>query len=146
MTKARSPHPSSQDVPLRVAGKGHGNDIAQDPSPAARARRRLGRIREARGFSQGQLGLAIGAWQRMIAYYESHAEKAPARHLTALAKVLRVSVDELVGYRPVATPAGRANPRLWHRLRQVEAVPPQDRKQARRNDELDSRRSVGRLL
>ena len=71
----------------------------------------------------------VGASQRMIAYYESHAEKAPARHLTALAQVLRVSVDELVGYRPVETPAGRANPRLWHRLRQVEALPPQDRKQ-----------------
>jgi len=80
---------------------------------------RLRRIREARGFSQGQLGQAIGASQRMIAYYETHAEKAPARHLTALAQVLRVSVDELVGYRPVETPAGRANPRLWHRLRQV---------------------------
>ena len=90
---------------------------------------RLRRIREARGFSQGQLGQAIGASQRMIAYYESHAEKAPARHLTALAQILRVSVDELVGYRPVETPAGRANPRLWHRLRQVEALPPQDRKQ-----------------
>jgi transcriptional regulator with XRE-family HTH domain len=71
---------------------------------------RLRRIREARGFSQGQLGLAIGASQRMIAYYESHAEKAPARHLAALAQVLRVSVDELVGYRPVDTPAGRAIP------------------------------------
>jgi hypothetical protein len=46
----------------------------------------------------------------MIAYYESHAEKAPARHLAALAQVLRVSVDELVGYRPVDTPAGRAIP------------------------------------
>ncbi len=90
---------------------------------------RLRRIREARGFSQGQLGQAIGASQRMIAYYETHAEKAPARHLTALAQVLRVSVDELVGYRPVETPAGRANPRLWRRLRQVEALPPPDRKQ-----------------
>jgi len=54
---------------------------------------RLRRIREARGFSQGQLGLAIGASQRMIAYYESHAEKAPARHLTALAQILRVSTN-----------------------------------------------------
>jgi len=38
-------------------------------------------------------------------------------------------MDELVGYRPVATPAGRTNPRLWPRLRQVEALPPPDRKQ-----------------
>ena len=48
---------------------------------------------------------------------------------TILAQILRVSVDELVGYRPIETPAGRANPRLWHRLRQVEALPLQDRKQ-----------------
>ena len=89
---------------------------------------RLRRLRDARGFSQGQLGQAIGVSQRMIAYYETHAEKAPARHLTALAQVLRVSVDGLVGYRPVEIPAGRANPRLWRRLRQVEALPPPDRK------------------
>ncbi len=43
-------------------------------------------------------------------------------------QILRVSVDELIGYQPVATPAGRANPRLWRRLRQVEALPPPDRK------------------
>jgi len=65
----------------------------------------------------------------MIAYYETHAEKAPAHHLTALAQVLRVSVDELVGYRPAQVPADRANPRLWRKLRQVEALPPPDRKQ-----------------
>ncbi len=29
----------------------------------------------------------------------------------------------------VETPAGRANPCLWRRLRQVEALPPPDRKQ-----------------
>ena len=40
-----------------------------------------------------------------------------------------MSVDELVGGRPVETPGGRANPRLWHRLRQVEALPLPDRKQ-----------------
>jgi hypothetical protein len=92
-------------------------------------RQHLANERSALVVGLGQLGQAIGASQRMIAYYESHAEKAPARHLTALAQVLRVSVDELVGYRPVPTSAGRVNPRLWHRLRQVEALPLQDRKQ-----------------
>lgn len=74
-------------------------------------------------------GQAVGVSQRMIAYYETHAEKAPAHHLAALAQVLRASVDELVGYQPVQAPADRANPRLWRKLRQVEALPPPDRKQ-----------------
>lgn len=46
-----------------------------------------------------------------------------------MARVLRVSVDELIGYRPAQVPADRANPRLWRKLRQVEALPPPDRKQ-----------------
>jgi transcriptional regulator with XRE-family HTH domain len=92
---------------------------------------RLRRIREARGLSQEQFGQAIGVSQRMLAYYENHAEKAPAHHLMQMAGVLRVSIDELIGYKPfeAAAQAAKPNPRLWNKLRQVESLPPKERKQ-----------------
>lgn len=100
-------------------------------SPQESFGQRLRRIRETRGLSQEQLGQAIGVSQRMLAYYENHAEKAPAHHLMQMAGVLRVSIDELIGYKPfqAAAQAVKPNPRLWSKLRRVETLPPKDRKQ-----------------
>jgi len=89
---------------------------------------RLRRIRQARGFSQEQLGREVGISQRMMAYYENHAEKAPAHHLMRLADILRVSIDELVGYRSFSEKPVKRNSRLWSRLRKVESLPPRDQK------------------
>lgn len=89
---------------------------------------RLRRIRQARGFSQEQLGREVGISQRMMAYYENHAEKAPAHHLMRLADILRVSIDELVGYRTFNEKPVRRNSRLWARLRKVEVLPAKDQK------------------
>lgn len=92
---------------------------------------RLRRIRESRGYSQEQFGRAIDVSQRMVAYYERHAEKAPAHHLLRMAETLHVSVDELVGNRP-AQSDGRRDSRLWSKLRLVETLPPDDRRQITR--------------
>jgi hypothetical protein len=40
----------------------------------------LRRLHKARGFSREKLARAIGGSQPMIAYYETHAAKAPAHH------------------------------------------------------------------
>lgn len=90
---------------------------------------RLRRIREARGFSQEQLGQEIDVSQRMVAFYENHAEKAPAHHLMKMADVLKTSIDELLGYKPFKEKTGKRNSRLWHKLRQVENLPPKEKKQ-----------------
>jgi transcriptional regulator with XRE-family HTH domain len=90
---------------------------------------RLRRLRESRGFSQEQFGREINISQRMIAYYENHAEKAPAHYLTRMAEVLSVSVDELIGFKPVAQSNSKRSSRLWHKLRQIESLPDKDRKQ-----------------
>lgn len=106
------------------------------PSKRAKADRpegsfgqRLRRIRESRGFSQDQLGRRAGISQRMIAYYENHAKKAPAHQLLKMAAVLRVSLEELLGYKPLAETNGKRSSRLWNKLRMVESLPPKDRKQ-----------------
>lgn len=90
---------------------------------------RLRRIRESRGFSQEQLGRRSGISQRMVAYYENHAKKAPAHQLLKMAAVLRVSLEELLGYKALAETNGKRSSRLWNKLRMVETLPAKDRKQ-----------------
>lgn len=90
---------------------------------------RLLRLRQARGYSQRELGDRVGVSQRMMTYYEREAEHPPAYLLPRLAEALGVTVDELMGVRPVKdeTPA-RRNTRLWRKLRDVEKLAPGDRK------------------
>jgi transcriptional regulator with XRE-family HTH domain len=90
---------------------------------------RLLRLRQARGYSQRELGDRVGVSQRMMTYYERQAEHPPAYLLPRLAEALGVTVDELMGVRPVKEPAATPrNSRLWRKLRDVEKLPPGDRK------------------
>jgi transcriptional regulator with XRE-family HTH domain len=45
---------------------------------------RLTELRKAAGYTQVELAAALGTTQRMIAYYESRAEKAPAALLGSI--------------------------------------------------------------
>lgn len=89
---------------------------------------RLARLRKARGFSQTELGQTLGVSQRMMTYYEREAERPPAHLLPPLAEALRVSVDELLGMRQVKEKPGAANTRLLRKLRDIEKLPPGDRR------------------
>src|SRR5881628_3620547 len=82
------------------------------PPTAETFGQRLARLRKARGFSQTELGQTLGVSQRMMTYYEREAERPPAHLLPPLAEALRVSVDELLGLRPVKEKPGAANTRL----------------------------------
>jgi transcriptional regulator with XRE-family HTH domain len=62
---------------------------------------RLTELRKAAGYTQVELAAALGTTQRMIAYYESRAEKAPAALLPQMAATLGVSADELLGIKPL---------------------------------------------
>lgn len=105
-----------------------------DPSPMAKGTastegfgQRLARLRNARGFSQTELGALIGVSQRMMTYYEREAGKPPAHVLPQLADALKVSVDELLGIRPgrdAQEPPRRS--RLWRKLRQIEKLSRRD--------------------
>jgi transcriptional regulator with XRE-family HTH domain len=90
---------------------------------------RLLRLRQARGYSQRELGDRVGVSQRMMTYYESEAEHPPAYLLPRLAEALGLTVDELMGVRPIKEHAGASrNTRLWRKLRDIEKLPPGDRK------------------
>ena len=90
---------------------------------------RLLRLRQARGYSQRELGERVDVSQRMMTYYERQAEHPPAYLLPRLAEALGVTVDELMGVRPVKEPpVTPRNTRLWRKLRDIEKLPPGDRK------------------
>lgn len=84
-------------------------------------------LHRARGYSQRDLGERVGVSQSMMAHYEREAEHPPAYLLPRLAEALGVTVDELMGVRPVKEQASAPrNTRLWRELRDVEKLPPGD--------------------
>ena len=89
---------------------------------------RLARIRKARGYSQYTLADEIGISQRMVAYYEAQTGRPPAHLLPKIAEVLDVTADELLGISELKDAEGARNSRLWRKLRQVEKLPPSDRR------------------
>jgi transcriptional regulator with XRE-family HTH domain len=89
---------------------------------------RLTQLRKAAGYTQVELAEALGTTQRMIAYYEGPAENPPAALLPELAQLLGVSVDELLGVRPVRR-TKKTDTRLQRRLQQVEKLDVKERRQ-----------------
>lgn len=96
--------------------------------PAETFGERLARLRRARGFTQTELGDAVGTSQRVITYYERESGRPPAHLLTRLANALSTTVDELVGYEQPKKDDAPRNARLWRKLRQVEKLSEPDRK------------------
>lgn len=90
--------------------------------------RRLARLRKAKGYSQAELGEAIGISQRMVAYYEGQTDRPPAQLLLPIARTLRISLDELLGLRDAKDAPAPKNTRLLRKLRLVEELPRKDQK------------------
>ncbi|MBK8939512.1 MAG: helix-turn-helix transcriptional regulator [Polyangiaceae bacterium] len=84
---------------------------------------RLAELRRRVGLSQRALAAELGISQRMVAYYESQSDYPPAHLLAPLTEVLGLSADELLGIKPLKTPRGPTNQRLWHRFQQIEKLP-----------------------
>jgi len=89
---------------------------------------RLARLRRARGLTQIELGRVVGLSDRMISYYEKKADRPPAQVLPEMARALGVSVDELLGVRPLAQDPPLVSVRLWKRFKLVEKLPPTERR------------------
>ena len=89
---------------------------------------RLAEIRKSRGLTQAELGAAVGVSNRVIAYYELESKQPPGAMLADLARALRVSVDELLGAKPIKDQTRPRTARLMKRLRRVEDLPPADQK------------------
>jgi transcriptional regulator with XRE-family HTH domain len=96
---------------------------------------RLIALRQARGMTQIQLAAAIDSTQRAISYYETGGGYPAPQVLVALAQVLHVTSDELLGLKPVKkdhapeiiTPETR---KLWKTFQKVAELPERDQKGA----------------
>jgi transcriptional regulator with XRE-family HTH domain len=115
-----------EKVPLTI----HGMPKKVPPSHAFGER--LAALRVARGLTQTQLAELVGSSQRCISRYETVAEFPPAPVLVEIAKVLRVSADELLGLKapkrapePVTDPEER---RLWKKFQQIMSLTEKDRR------------------
>lgn len=93
--------------------------------------RRLAAIRKERGLTQIELAEAISSNQRLLSYYENVADHPPAAVIVELARVLKVSADELLGLKPLRVDRSKEDPearRLWRKFQQVMALPEKDRR------------------
>jgi transcriptional regulator with XRE-family HTH domain len=89
---------------------------------------RLADIRQSRGMTQAELALAVGVSRRVIAYYEHENAQPPGAMLVDLAKVLRVSTDQLLGLKLPKEKKSPRTARLLKRLQKVERLPATDRR------------------
>lgn len=94
---------------------------------------RLTTLRKQRALTQVQLAEALGATQRAISYYENECDCPPGPILIELARVLRVSTDQLLGVKAMRGPkfVNGADPetrRLWKKFQQIMALPEKDRR------------------
>lgn len=112
---------------------GHPLTPAGDDMPKAKERTsdfgaRLTELRKAAGYTQVELAAELGTTQRMIAYYESRAEKAPAALLPQMAAALGASADELLGIKPMKK-GKKPDTQLQRRLQRLEKLDPKARRQ-----------------
>lgn len=90
---------------------------------------RLAALRKQAGITQTALAQEIGISQRMMAYYEGTGAFAPANLLPALARVLGVSVETLLGTETAKRKSKAVDTRMQRRLQQISNLPPEERRQ-----------------
>jgi len=93
--------------------------------------RRLETLRKARGLTQLQIAQALGSTQRTVSYYETQGGSPPAHVVVTLAKLLRVSADELLGLKPSKIGHGKEyseRQRLWKRFQRMTSLAERDQR------------------
>jgi|GEM_PF-975113 len=89
---------------------------------------RLAEARQRRGLTQAELGKAVGASQRVIAYYEGEGGQPPGALLAHLARALKVTSDELLGLKPATEKPSPKTARLLKRLQKITDLPAADQR------------------
>ncbi len=89
---------------------------------------RVSRLRKERGITQVELAATLGISQPVVSLYERDGLAFRWDHLVALARLLRVSADELLGIKAETAPRrGPKDTRVAKLLREVESLPRRDR-------------------
>lgn len=84
--------------------------------------KRIAELRTKQGLSQAQLAEQLGISQQQVAHFELARRRVPASMLPALARLLTVSVEELLGEAPGKRKRG-PTPKLQQQLERVAELP-----------------------
>lgn len=88
---------------------------------------RIAQLRKERGLTQKELAERLAVTQPVVSDYENDVIRIPADVVVAIAKILTVSTDELLGLKPeVRSAGGVKNRRLSRRLQAIDALPKRD--------------------
>jgi transcriptional regulator with XRE-family HTH domain len=89
---------------------------------------RLARLRKERGITQVELAQALGITQPVVSLYERDGVTVRGDQVVVLARLLRVSADELLGLKAERVRAGGGrDSRLARRIRELESLSRRDR-------------------
>ncbi len=84
---------------------------------------RIAQLRKDQGFTQQSLADALGTSQQQVASYEVARLRIPASILPRLARVLGVTVEELVGEAPRHTAKRGPTPKLQQQMERISQLP-----------------------
>jgi transcriptional regulator with XRE-family HTH domain len=89
---------------------------------------RLARIRKEKGLTQIELAEKMDMIQVLISDYER--DKLRPYHDTVIrfAKALEISLDELLGVKPIRNKGVKSSPKIVRLMRKIEALPPTKQK------------------
>jgi transcriptional regulator with XRE-family HTH domain len=90
--------------------------------------KRLVKLRKDAGYTQTELANELGVTQRMVSYYEGHAEYPPSAMLPKMAALLGVTADQLLGIKPMKS-SKQPDTRLQRRFHQIQKLPAKDKRQ-----------------
>lgn len=83
---------------------------------------RIARLRKAEGITQAQLAELLGTSQQTITAYEVGRRRVPVSNLPKIAKLLGVSIEELIGEEAKPGKRGPA-PKIQQQMERVSALP-----------------------
>jgi transcriptional regulator with XRE-family HTH domain len=84
---------------------------------------RVAQLRKGLSLTQQQLAEALGTTQQQVASYEVARLRIPASMLPRLARVLGVTLDELIGEEPRPGAKRGPAPKLQQQLERLSALP-----------------------
>ncbi len=110
------------------AAAGRGVSSQEREAPAESLGRRVARLRKEKGITQVELAETLGITQPVVSEYERDGLSFRWDQLVTLARLFRVTADELLGLSREAAPRrGPRDTRLARLVGEVEALPRRDR-------------------
>lgn len=85
--------------------------------------KRLRELRKNQGLTQAEVAEKLGIPQTLVSEYERGTVRLHGAIVAALAKLMRVSADELLGLKPAKQNGSFTDRRFFRRLQRIEKLP-----------------------